>query len=161
MIFLTVGTQMPFDRLVDAVDRWAGAHLGHSVVAQIGNSGSTPTNLQSHAWLSSAEFLRLLHSADVIVSHAGIGTILQARQAMVPIVVMPRRARLGEHRDDHQLETARRLEALGIVSVAWDERELGERLESVINSAGTRTQGRSTRADMIAAVRTIILDEMG
>jgi len=159
VIFVTVGTQMPFDRLVITMDRWAAAHRDHSVVAQIGNSGITPGNLRSRPWMSSTEFGESLHGAEVIVSHAGIGTILQARQAMVPIVVMPRRVRFGEHRDDHQIETARRLEALGVVSVAWDERELPARLEAALESTAMKTQERSSRPAMIAALRKIILDE--
>ena len=35
MIFATVGTQLPFDRLIAAVDRWAGTRPGREVFAQI------------------------------------------------------------------------------------------------------------------------------
>ena len=52
-------------------------------------------------------------------------------QLGVPILVMPRKANLGEHRNDHQLATARILEQNGFLSVVMDESELSKRLNSV------------------------------
>jgi len=37
MIFVTVGAQMAFDRLIRAVDAWAGVHPAVSVFGQIGH----------------------------------------------------------------------------------------------------------------------------
>ena len=54
MILVTVGTQIPFDRLVRYVDKWAAESLeGDSVVAQVGAS-----QFQSENILFSPEFLR-------------------------------------------------------------------------------------------------------
>ena len=57
-----------------------------------------------------------------------MGTILSALRYEKPILVMPRRASLGEQRNDHQLATARRLHEAGKVSVAFDEVELAASL---------------------------------
>ena len=38
MIFVTVGSQLPFDRLVRAVDDWAAGNGGAAAFAQIGAS---------------------------------------------------------------------------------------------------------------------------
>ena len=42
---------------------------------------------------------------------------------------MPRRASLGEHRNDHQLATARQLEARAGLAVAWEAEALARFLE--------------------------------
>ena len=52
-------------------------------------------------------------AADAIIAHAGMGTILTALEMGKPLLVMPRRAELGEHRNDHQLATAMRFADLG------------------------------------------------
>ena len=59
-----------------------------------------------------------------MVAHAGTGSILTALDKGVPVIVFPRDDRYGEHRDDHQKQTARQMERMGLVSVAWTESEL-------------------------------------
>ena len=46
MIFVTVGTQLAFDRMIKAVDEWAGARGRTDVFAQVGPAAQahpTPT----------------------------------------------------------------------------------------------------------------------
>ncbi len=131
MIFVTVGTDLPFDRLVRVVDEWAGHGGRQDVFAQIGASRWTPSYLPHRNFLPPDEFTRRFAEARVIVAHAGMGTILSALRWKKPILVMPRRAALGEQRNDHQLATARHLSALGKVNVAMDESELRYQLESL------------------------------
>ena len=70
------------------------------------------------------EFNELFEKANTIVSHAGMGTILSALQKHKPIIIFPRIAALGEHRNEHQLATARKFKELGTIYVAMDEQEL-------------------------------------
>ena len=48
-----------------------------------------------------------------------------------PIIVMPRRADLKEHRSDHQMATVKQLAGQGRVIAAWDETELLVQLENL------------------------------
>ena len=101
--------------------------LGGDVVAQTpvrpGDSARWP-NLRLAGMLPRAEFDALLAASRLVVAHAGIGTVLSARAHRRPIVLLPRRAALGEHRSDHQMATARRLEGRPGISVAWSEGDL-------------------------------------
>lgn len=108
MILLTVGTQLPFDRLVEAVDRVA-PDLTEPVIAQVGVSEYRCKNIEARKSLAPREFEELFSSCSKIISHAGIGTILNAQKLMKPILIVPRRASFGEHRNDHQLATCRSL----------------------------------------------------
>ena len=124
VIFVTVGGQLPFDRLVHAVDEWAKDRRREDVFAQIGDSSNAPDYIQWENFVSPSEFRAKAEESDVIVAHAGMGSILTALELGKPIVVMPRRAHLGEHRNDHQWATANHLgQGLGI-PVAADEAEL-------------------------------------
>ena len=117
MIFVTVGSQLPFGRLIDAMDGLA-AVLDEDIVAQTGQIGpwqnlSTVTNLAPDA------FAELFMAARVVVAHAGIGTVLSAERYRIPLILVPRRHILGEHRNDHQMATARALEGRTGIYVAW------------------------------------------
>jgi UDP-N-acetylglucosamine transferase subunit ALG13 len=124
MIFVTVGSGIPFDRLVRAVDKWARANDRRDVFAQIGRGGWEPEFIPFVAMLEPAEFKERLAASSIVVAHAGMGTILSAMQDSKPILVMPRRGHLGETRNDHQMATARYLLAMDRVNVAFEEEEL-------------------------------------
>ena len=109
MIFVTVGSDIPFDRIIHAVDRWACARDRQDVFAQIGRGGWQPQFISFAEMLEPAEFRERLTASRIIVGHAGMGTILSALQYSKPILVMPRRGSLGETRNDHQMATARQL----------------------------------------------------
>ena len=130
MIFVTVGAQMPFVRLVRAVDEWAGSRCRNDVFAQTGPTEWCPENIEWCRFLDPLEFNRLFEKADLIVSHAGMGTILTALQHGKPIVVMPRRGDLRETRNDHQLSCARRFAEIGKIAAVENESELMQRLDA-------------------------------
>ena len=48
---------------------------------------------------------RPIAGARLVVAHAGVGSVVSAGEQGKPIVVLPRRAALGEHTSDHQVET--------------------------------------------------------
>jgi UDP-N-acetylglucosamine transferase subunit ALG13 len=123
MILLTVGTQLPFDRLVRLMDEIAPA-LGEPVIAQIGQGSYIPKNMTWHRLIQPVEFERYVSDARFIVSHAGIGSILTAERHNKPIVLFPRTSYLGEHRNEHQMATATMISGRPGVAVANDEAEL-------------------------------------
>jgi UDP-N-acetylglucosamine transferase subunit ALG13 len=158
MIFVTVGTDLPFDRLVRVVDEWAGASGRTDVFAQIGASRLVPTHLPYSTFLPPDQFARRFAEARVIVAHAGMGTILSALRWQKPILVMPRRASLGEQRNDHQLATARRLSQIGKVDVAVDEGELRQRLEALDTLKPRDAIGPYASGELTDAIRAFIAE---
>lgn len=134
MLFLTVGAQMPFDRLVRAVDAWAAAHPDVDVFAQVGPTSYRPAHLRHVGFMEPRAFRATFAAADAVVSHAGMGNIITALETRKPILVMPRRGDLHETRNDHQLATAQRFRDLGAVEVAFDERELPARLDALLGT---------------------------
>ncbi len=130
MILVTAGTQLPFDRLIRAVDEWAARNGRTDVFAQIGPEGKEPQNIRWKRTIPPQEFRQLFEEADCIVAHAGIGTILAALELAKPIIVVPRQAALNEHRTNHQMATAQRFSEMGLVKVVYDETDLPGALES-------------------------------
>lgn len=124
MIFVTVGSQTEFDRFIKIIDDWAGKNRDVEVICQIGGGLYKPLYARSVRRLSSIEFHAHITQCDLIVAHAGIGSIVAASDAGKPIVIFPRHADLNETRNDHQIATAKWMSGKVGVSVAWDEMEL-------------------------------------
>lgn len=132
MIFLTVGTQFPFDRLVKAVDRAAGTNgFDEHIVAQIGESTYCPENFEAAAAFEKALFDRNFNEADSIISHAGMGTITMALDQRKPLLVMPRLKKYGEVVNDHQLAIAKKFEQLGYLLVAYHTEDVPDKMKQL------------------------------
>lgn len=162
MIFLTVGTQLPFDRLVKALDSWAGARGRSDIFGQIadpGPEGYRPKNFPFTANVPPADFQQRCRDAALIVAHAGMGSLITAMTFGKPILVMPRRGHLNEHRNDHQFATAEKLGNRPGVAVALDEAELAAKLDAMAAEGTADAAGLPPFADekLIAAVRSAIL----
>jgi UDP-N-acetylglucosamine transferase subunit ALG13 len=125
MILVTVGTQIPFDRLIALVDDWVSeSGTKQEVVAQVGSSDYRSKNMTVFQSVEPAQFEKYINDCDIIISHAGMGSILTALRVKKPIVIFPRKAALGEHRNDHQLATARSFANTYGVYVVHDKEEL-------------------------------------
>jgi UDP-N-acetylglucosamine transferase subunit ALG13 len=147
VIIVTVGMQLGFDRLIEAMDALA-PKLGMDVLAQTGKGHYTPRHMEHRKSIPPAEFEALVQDCRLIVSHAGIGTVLTAQRASKPIVLMPRRAKLGEHRNDHQLATTHQLDGRPGIVVARDESELAEAFDKGLALEAADAQ-RSLTADRL------------
>jgi UDP-N-acetylglucosamine transferase subunit ALG13 len=117
VIFVTVGTQLPFDRLIEAIDTIAPT-LDEPVFAQTGTSTYVPRNIEWSARIRALEVDTLFAKARVVVAHAGIGTILTCQRVGRPVILFPRMAVHGEHRNDHQLATVSQMEGRPGIHVA-------------------------------------------
>ena len=151
LIFPPVGTQLPFDRLIDALDGWAARTPGVRVVAQIGRAARTPSHIAWMRDMTPAEFRQQVAGCDTVVAHAGMGSIITAIELGKRVIVMPRLAALGEHRNDHQLATVARLSHLRGLEVAHDADDLTRRLAGPVSS-GTFAP-RAADPNLISAIR--------
>lgn len=108
-VLVTVGSEkFPFSRALEAVrDALPTTHI----TWQTGNTPTGSLNLRGtqRAWWPADELVAAARTTDVVVTHAGVGSILMALRAGRCPVVIPRRSDLGEHVDDHQGELAERL----------------------------------------------------
>ena len=158
MIFVTVGSQMPFDRLVKAVDDWAGRCGRTDVFAQIGTTAWRPSHIRWTDSLSPEDYRQKLNQAKVIVAHAGTGTILAALELGKPIIVFPRRGDLLETRNDHQIATTRRFLAAGRVVAAFDEEHLLEKLQHIDDLRSPDRISNQASSRLLNALRAFVAD---
>ncbi len=156
MIFLVVGTQEPFDRLVKAMDAWAGKTGNKDIYGQISRASYLPANFEYTDFIAPEQFNEKFQSADIIVGHAGMGTIIQALQHYKPIIVMPRLSRYHETRNDHQFSTAKSLGRLGYVKDVYSEEELFAALDEIKSIKPSDPIGESASQSLLKYISDFI-----
>ncbi|MFK7897284.1 MAG: glycosyltransferase [Myxococcota bacterium] len=150
---MTVGAQMSFDRMIGWVDDWAEAQGRTDLVAQIGPTENLPKHLTVLPFMDPPAFRTQVAEADLIIAHAGMGSIINALELGKPIVVIPRRAALEETRNDHQVATARRLASEGLVVSAESPEELARCIAEIeAKETGAKIAGEAN-ASLIARLR--------
>jgi UDP-N-acetylglucosamine transferase subunit ALG13 len=156
VIFVTVGGQLPFDRLILKVDQWASTRRRGDLFAQIGVGGYVPTAFPHCAFLQPEEFRARALAASAIVAHAGIGAISLALEAGKPLLIVPRLHALGEHRNDHQLHTAQRFETLGKIRVVYDADLLSLALDELEAAPPVGFAEGAQREQLVSRIRACL-----
>lgn len=109
MIYITVGNHdQPFDRFLTVIDDLA-QKLGLEAVMQKGVSKYVPKHCEASDYFPFSKSEEFFQTAQVVVGHAGIGTVISALKWKTPLIICPRRREYGEHLNDHQLEISREL----------------------------------------------------
>ena len=122
-IFVSLGTErFPFDRAVRLIA--AAVPPRAEVLWQLGHTTASRTLPgETRQWLSFEEMQEALSTADVVITHCGVGSVLSALRAHKCPVVIPRLGGQREHVDDHQVELAGALDDAGLALVATPGQE--------------------------------------
>ena len=99
------------------------------------------------------EYTSVVTQADLVVAHAGMGSVITAGEHGKPIVVLPRRAGMGEHTNDHQVDTALWLRTRPGVYVADAEQHLAARVAEALAGETGRTVEACAPAAFLARIR--------
>jgi UDP-N-acetylglucosamine transferase subunit ALG13 len=134
VIFVTIGSMFPFDRMIRTMDAFAQAHPGTEILAQIGTGDYVPSHMPHVRKLDQADFAKTVAGADLVVAHAGMGSVITASQYGKPIVMIPRLREWGEHTTDHQLATANWLRDKPGVYIADADADLAPRIEEALGA---------------------------
>lgn len=132
MIFVTVGSQLPFDRMVSQIDAWAATRPEVEIFGQVGDTEDPPSHFESVSTMSPDEYQRRFAEAELIVGHAGMGTIITALELRKPLLMLARLSNLHESRNDNQVGTARHFKKFSLFEVVESESEIPERLAEML-----------------------------
>jgi UDP-N-acetylglucosamine transferase subunit ALG13 len=113
-VFVSLGTIQPykFDRMIDSMSELL---KDSEVTWQIGKTTKEPTFGTVHRLMSKECMTEIIQGSDVVITHAGVGSILSALSLGKMPIVVPRLSQFNEHVDDHQLEIASELSNLGLI----------------------------------------------
>lgn len=135
MILVTVGTQLPFNRLISSVEKWAIVNCYTDIMFQVGLSGYKPSVGRSVEFLQDIELQEYIKNSELVIGHAGTGTMISCLSISKPMVIMPRNHLYGEHRNNHQKATVAKLRDIYGVFVADTEYEMPQVISNALLAA--------------------------
>ena len=115
--------------------------------------GVTEYELSGHLlrqWLPADELRTAIRQSDVVVMHAGVGSVLVALESGKIPVILPRRKRHREMVDDHQIEVAALLADRGLaVSVDPDDLSIDHLIQAASMTAQRRADFGASMMDRL------------
>ena len=124
MIFVILGTQdKKFPRLLDALQKKIDEgkiSKKEEIIVQAGSTKYESKNMKIIDYMSVRKFEECIDRADLIICHAGVGTILTALKKGKKIIAAARLKQYGEHVNDHQLQILDNFTAEGYILALED-----------------------------------------
>jgi UDP-N-acetylglucosamine transferase subunit ALG13 len=158
MIFVTVGNHFQgFDRLLKKIDEMA-PKIPHEIVIQKGYSKYVPRNTKYFDFVPADSAMEYTRKSDLVVSHAGMGTIILCKEYGVPVIILPRREKYKEHINDHQMEIAQILEERGDknIYIVYEEDQLEEKILGVVGKKEMDQVENRGRENLIRTIKEFI-----
>ena len=157
VIFVTIGSLFPFDRLIRVMDLIAPTMPHEDFFAQIGDGSYEPTNMPFARLVSRRDFVAKVEQANLIVAHAGMGSVITAMEMGKPIVLLPRVLEWGEHTTDHQMATARWLADRPGIRVCMTDDALRSTIEKALDpTAPHQIMQRTAPESFVIKIRDFI-----
>ena len=106
MIFVSLGTNdKSFSRLLDAIDsEIENGNIKDKVIVQSGYTKYESKNMDIIDLMPMSDFKKNIESCDILITHGGVGTILDGLKLGKKIIAFPRLSKYQEHVNDHQVE---------------------------------------------------------
>lgn len=157
MIFCSVGTQAPFDRLLGYLSEWSRAHPSIKIVAQVGNQEKQQGPITLYKTIEEPYFSQNFNDSKIVVSHAGMGNIIRSLELGKPIVIVPRDSECGEHINNHQFDTVEKFSAFPSIFIAYDQDDFFSAIDSAMNYSDVEHQIDFTERDhLISYVKAFV-----
>ncbi|MBM4276274.1 MAG: beta-1,4-galactosyltransferase [Deltaproteobacteria bacterium] len=162
MIFVTVGNHYQgFDRLIKKADEIASL-ASYDILIQKGYSPYFPKSARYFDFVPIQTAMQYIQSSELVISHAGIGTIILCKEYGIPLIIFPRRKIYGEHGTDHQVEIARAIEERkdDHIFIVYEEDQLEAKIAEVLAKREKPVPGTNVgRANLIRTIRAFIEDQ--
>ena len=138
MIFITVGThEQQFDRLLVEIDNLKNGCLEREeFVIQSGYSKVIPKGCYVKQFFDNEEMQNFYKNSNVVITHGGPCSIMQAMYFGKLPVVVPRNPHYEEHVDGHQIKFAEFLEAKKKILAVYDVKNLCNAIEKAAICSG-------------------------
>jgi UDP-N-acetylglucosamine transferase subunit ALG13 len=150
MIFVTVGCQLPFPRLMEYVERYY-EYKNEMVIAQVGNDKKKYKNIKIINYMSDDEYNDVVCRSKLIIGHCGTGTIYTAIKHRKKLIVIPREKKFGEHRSDHQIDTAEIFKSISSIKVVTNYKNFEDSINfnvQIFDEVSNKDVARSIASDI-------------
>ena len=137
MILVTLGTQdKPFIRLLKCIDdEIENGNIKEEVVVQAGYSMNKykSDHMKMFDLIDRDEFSKLVSKCSLLITHGGVGSILNGLKENKKVIACPRLSKYKEHINDHQVQIINKFEEAGYI-LSFNE---NDKLADVLKKAKT------------------------
>lgn len=155
-VFVTVGTHtQSFDRLFKKLDELKAKHSKWRIFAQKGYTEYKPKNFKAKRFLNEKQYNEWFEKADLVVSHGGAGTIINAITRKKRLIIVPRIAEYKEHTNNHQVELALKVESKGLAECVRDINDLEQ---AILNPKKSFNNFGFAKQEMIREIKLFLND---
>lgn len=128
MILVLLGTNdKKFTRLLDAVEKQIkSGNIKEKVIVQAGCTDYTSNNMEIFDLIPKNKLDDLVKEADLIITHGGVGSILQGLENNKKVIAVARLSKYNEHTNDHQVQIVEEFAKQGYVIELKDFNKLDE-----------------------------------
>lgn len=133
MILVLLGTQdKAFNRLLDVIqDQINKGNIKDKVIVQAGCTKFESKDMEIFDLIPTDKFKELVKEADLIITHGGVGSIMEGIKNGKKIIAAPRLKQYNEHVNDHQLQIIEEFDSKGYIIPLYDLNKIDEALEKV------------------------------
>ena len=156
MIFVSLGTQdKPFNRIIDYVislKENLKELKSEKIIIQLGQTKLLKSdnkrikNLENviiYDMLKPEKMKDIIKDSDIIITHAGVGTIMECLEMGKEIIVVPRKAENLEHVNNHQEEIAFEMEKKGFLTKVDTYEELENKIIMLLKDKDTNEDNKN------------------
>ena len=150
MIFVSLGTQdKPFNRIIDYVislKENLKEIKSEKIIIQLGQTKLLKSDIERiesleniiiYDMLKPEKMKDIIKDADIIITHAGVGTIMECLERNKEIIVVPRKVENLEHVNNHQEEIAYEMEKQGFLTKVDTYEELENKIIMLLKDKDT------------------------
>ena len=131
MIFVTLGTSdYPFTRLLKKLDNLIENNKINNIIVQCKSEEYKPKNFTIIKNLDKKEFNKYLKQSDIVITHGGVGTIIDCIKMGKKVIAFPRKAEYGEAKNNHQEQIINNLKSTGSI-ITGEVNDLENLLEKI------------------------------
>lgn len=152
MILVCVGaSEYKFNRLLKIIDELCDENIlnGNEIIAQIGSTEYKPRNYKNFRMIGREDFQRYINEADLIITHAGTGSVIPPLKLGKKVIVVPRREKYKEHLDDHQLELKDVFTTAGYTLSAENKEELKKAIQESKKFSPSKFESNSEKMNQL------------
>ena len=135
MIVILLGTQKySFHRLLEEVQRCIdNGTIKQEVIVQAGGTQFFSKEMKIFTLIEQNELEKLIEKADIIITHGGVGSIVNGVKLHKKVIAVPRYKKYGEVANDHQVQIINTFAKEGFIIGLNDVSELESALKEIEN----------------------------
>ena len=158
MIFVSLGTQdKPFNRIIDYVislKENLKEIKSEKIIIQLGQTKLLKSeneriekleNIIIYDMLKPEKMKDIIKDSDIIITHAGVGTIMECLEMGKEIIVVPRKVENLEHVNNHQEEIAFEMEKKGFLTKVDTYEELENKIIMLLKDKYTNEDNKNKK----------------